>query len=96
MKKANFKKSIDGLKQFCRSSARHSFLSFLVLLLIALLLGGILFYKYNILAGQREPEISGQPIEFKENLYQKILGEWQKRGERFEAAKEKEYLDIFR
>ena len=96
MSKENLRKLKDKLSKFGRISAEHAFLSFLVLAFIALLIGGLLFYQYSILVQRAEPQINQEPIQFKEELYQKVLKQWQAREERFEEAQEKEYLDIFK
>lgn len=87
------KKSTIKILEF---AAGHLFLSFLVLLSIAILLGLAIFYKYNVLPGRTEPELRGEIIWFREDVYQKVLKEWQTRGEGFEAAKTKEYPDPFK
>ena len=80
----------------CRSLARHAFLSFLVLLLVSLLLGALLFYKYSYLTAKTEPEVSDKTTQFKKDLFQKVIDEWQNRQERSEGADTKKYLDSFR
>jgi len=96
MNKGDLEKIKSKLSKFCLFSAEHSFLSILILISIALLMGGWLFYQYSILAQKAEPQVTGQTIQFKENLYQEILDQWQIRQDSLEAADEKEYLDIFR
>jgi len=96
MKKEDFKKLEDKVTKFGRISAEHAFLSFLALVFIASLVGGLLFYQYSILIQRAEPQITEEPIQFKENLYQEILGQWQARNERFEEVDKKEHLDIFK
>jgi len=75
--------------------SEHAFWACLILIFLALLLGGFMFYKYYILIKRAEPEIKEVPLQFKEDLYQNILSEWQERGERFESADFKEYPDLF-
>ena len=96
MNKGDLEKFKSKLSKFCLFSAEHSFLSILILIFIALLIGGWLFYQYSILTQKAEPQITKQTIQFKENLYQEILDQWQDREEKFKAAGEKEHLDIFR
>jgi hypothetical protein len=74
----------------------HAFLSFLGLLILALILGSAVFYKYSFLAGEEEPESTEKPLKFKEKTYQEILKIWGKREKRFEEADSKEYPDPFR
>lgn len=75
--------------------AEHAFLVFLISVLAALIFGGIMFYKYNILVQKKEPEVREAPLQFKKDIYQNILTEWRQREERFEAADSKEYPDPF-
>ncbi|RLC35056.1 MAG: hypothetical protein DRZ76_01190 [Candidatus Nealsonbacteria bacterium] len=76
-------------------AAEHAFWVFLILVFLALLLGGYMFYKYYILAKRVEPEIKEASLQFKEDLYQTILSEWQEREIRFREAETKEYPDPF-
>ena len=76
--------------------AEHAFLTFLFLFFVSLLLGAIMFYVYNTLAQQTEPQLEVVSPEFKEKLYQDILKEWQLREEKFEsAASKQEYPKLF-
>ena len=71
-------------------------MTFLALLLIALILGGLIFYKYSILTGKEEPTISEKPPQFEEKTYQTVLKTWQEKEKRFEEADSKTYPDPFR
>ena len=66
--------------------ADHAFFAFLFLFFISLILGAIMFYRYDILVQQIEPEPEVALIEFKEELYQDVLKEWQVRQEKFDSA----------
>ncbi len=91
---SSFKKNREYISKIFRFSAEHLFLSSLVLILVSLLLGALVFYKYGILSQKVEPEL-GPVIKFEKDTYQKILKEWQDRGEVFEEAKTKTYPDLF-
>ena len=78
-----------------RPIAEHAFLTSLILILIAVIAGIALFYKYEVLAKKSAPEIKEPPFQFKKDLYQKVLSEWQNREERFESAVGKEYPNLF-
>lgn len=86
----------DCLFNLLRSAAERLFLTFLVLVFISLLISSAVFYKYYVLPQKIEPELSQEVIKFQEDIYKKILQEWQDRGERFDAAKTKEYTDPFK
>ena len=78
-----------------RILGERAFLVSLILIFLALILGGFIFYKYNILAQKTEPQIIEKPFQFKESLYQKILEEWQGHQRKFDEAELKEYPDLF-
>jgi hypothetical protein len=84
------------LKKIVWSVGKHSFIAFLLLFLLALILGGFVFYQYSFLAEKSEPQTAIQPLEFKESLYQEILEEWNERQDNFGGAEGKEYPDLFR
>jgi len=70
--------------------------TFFFLLILALIFGGLIFYQYSFLVEKKESQIIERPIQFKEELYQKILEEWEERQEQFEKSDSKEYRDLFR
>jgi hypothetical protein len=79
-----------------RSLATHSFLTFLGLLFLALILSGFIFYQDVILMGKiSEPMTSKRLTKFEEETYQKVLEQWQKRKEKFDAVDSKQYSDLF-
>ena len=94
-KQLKFVKIKEFLSAALKLAAERLFFTFIILILIALLLGLSAFYKYGILPQKAKPEIGAGSVRFEENIYQKILEEWASRGERFEAAKTKEYLNPF-
>ena len=94
--KLKLKKIKDFLTKLPRTFGERAFLTFLGLLLIALIFGGLIFYKYSILVEKAEPEISEIPLKFKEKTYQEVLKVWQEKEKRFEEANFKIYPDPFR
>jgi len=94
--KLKLKKIKDFLTKLPRTLGERAFLTFLGLLLIALIFGGLIFYKYSILVEKAEPEISEIPLKFKEKTYQDVLKIWQEKEKRFEEADLKEYPNPFR
>ena len=55
-----------------------------------------MFYVYDISAQQAEPHPEAVPVEFKEDLYQDILKEWQAREQKFESvASEEKHPKLF-
>jgi hypothetical protein len=69
--------------------------TFFILLVLALIFGGLIFYQYSFLAEKKEPQITERKIQFKEEIYQKILNEWEERQKKFDQAEQKEYRDLF-
>lgn len=96
MKNIKIKKIKEKLKKISRTLAEKAFLTFLGLFLIALIIGGILFYQYNVLVKKSEVKVFEKPLQFQEKSYQSILKTWQEREEKFKAANFKEYPDPFR
>ena len=89
------KKIQESLKKLIKTLVENSFLAFLELLLIALIIGGIVFYQYSILAKKSPAEISEKPFQFQENAYQEILKKWQEKEKRFKEVDLKEYPNPF-
>lgn len=94
--KVKTKKTNEFLKRLPRTLGDKAFLTFLVFLLMALIFGGIIFYKYNILIKKVQPEIVEKPIQFKEKAYQDVLKTWQGKEERFKETDLKQYPDPFK
>ena len=74
--------------------ARHPFLTCLFLFILSLIIGGLLFYKYIILAQKIKPELLEISV-LKENDYREVLEVWQRQEKKFNEADLKEYPDSF-
>lgn len=72
----------------------NAFLFLLIFILLEILFGEYLFYKYVFLAKMQEDEAIVS-ITFKENTYRSVLEEWKKRDAIFEHASENHYPDPF-
>jgi len=94
--KIKTKKIKDFFKRLPQTLGEKAFLTFLGLLLLALILGGIIFYQYNILVKRAEVQITEKPLQFQEKTYQDILKIWQEKEKRFQEIDLKEYPDPFR
>lgn len=90
-----FIKIQESSLRFFRILAEHLFLTSLIFMLISILFGLLVFYRYAILSQRVEPE-PGEVIKFQENTYKKIINEWQGREDELEAVKTKEYHDPFK
>lgn len=87
-------KTIIFLKKLPWIIATRVLLTSIFFLFLALLIAAI-FYKYETLIFKIQPDISQELIQFREDLYQKILEEWENREERFNQADLKEYPNPF-
>lgn len=93
--KVKIKKIKERLKRLPRALAERAFLTFFGLFTVSLILGALIFFQYSFLIQEKEPQITEEPLQFKEKNYQDVLKTWQEREERFEEADLKEYLDPF-
>ena len=90
-------KKIEGfLKKLPRILGERAFLTFFGLVILALIFGAIVFYKYNFLTKKSEPQTTENPLKFKEKTYEDVLKIWQEKEERFEGADLKEYPNPFK
>ena len=96
LKKIKIKKIGSFLKKLPRILGERAFLTFLGLMILSLILGAIVFYKYSFLTKKIEPQITERPLKFKEKTYEDVLKSWQEREERFKKADFKEYPNPFR
>lgn len=94
--KIRTKRIKEIFKKLPKSLGEKAFLTFLVLLLVALIFGGIIFYQYGILAKKTEIQITERPLQFEENTYQEVLKVWQEKEERFKETDLKQYPDPFK
>lgn len=87
------KKSFAKLPKYL---AERGFLFFFVLFLVALIIGGLIFYKYVILIEGETPPVEDRTFEFKEANYRTTLKFWEEKSKEFEASNAKQYPDPFR
>lgn len=52
----------ESFKKLLRTLGERSLLTFFTLLIITLIIGNLVFYKYSFLAEKKEPEVSGGTI----------------------------------
>lgn len=86
----------EKLAKLLKTLAERAFLVSLGLFAFALIVGGLIFYQYNILVPKTEPPLSEEPFQFQEKTYQKVLKIWQEKEKRFEEADSKKYPNPFR
>ena len=78
-----------------RVLAERSFLASLLFLLLALVLGGILYYRYDFLASKNEPQPNEVSLKLQREAYLSVLTEWQEGLTKFESADFKNWSDPF-
>lgn len=83
------------IKKLPRQMAEHFFYAILVFLVIVFFLGGVIFYQYNFLANNRNIRDISNNLNFKEEVYQKILSVLDKRETRFNESDNKSYSNPF-
>jgi len=94
--KIKVQKIKEFLKRLFLVLGEKAFLTFLGLLLMALIFGAIIYYQYSALTKRAEVQIIGEPLQFQEKAYQNVLKIWQEREKKFEEADLKKYFDPFR
>jgi hypothetical protein len=96
LKRIKLNKVKKILKKLPKTLGEKAFLTFLGFLLISLIFGAAIFYRYSILIKKEKPEITEKHLRFREKTYQTILKEWQERNKKFSEIDLKEYPDPFR
>ena len=89
------KKILFGFKKLPETLALHSFVFILVVVFIALGIGGIVSYKYVYIAEKAVAVNSNKQLIFDEKKYQSVLLEWQKRDKIFNNITQKAVTDPF-
>lgn len=95
LSKRDLEKAFGNLKKIPRLLASNAFLTFLASLVLCLVIGGVIFYQYTILAEPSDEVEVVKPIQFKEETYQTILQEWQERNLGLLEAETKTYPNPF-
>jgi len=93
--KIKFGKIKLSISKFPRKMAERAFITFLGFLVLFLIFGAILFYKYVFLAQNAEPDILDESVKFNEKLFQEISQGLTERDENFKSADSKQYPDPF-
>jgi len=94
------KLKIKKIKEFFQKIpfllAKKAFLFFLGLLVLALIFGGLIFYRYNVLVKKIEIQIIEEPLKFQEKTYHNLLKIWQEKERRFQESEVKTYPKLFK
>ncbi|HDZ54292.1 MAG TPA: hypothetical protein ENI19_00125 [Candidatus Nealsonbacteria bacterium] len=95
IKKIRFDKIKVVFGKLLRILGEKVFLTFLGLLVVFLVFGAFLFYKYIFLVEKAQPEIIESSLQFDEGLFQKILEKSRDKQKKFEETETKKYPDPF-
>jgi len=100
--KIDFKKIPDALKsapsfvvEVIWLIGKRAFWLTILLILVDLIIGGAVFYKYVFYAENDKSYLNNPPLQFDENSYQEILSQWEKRDESLNQFIQKNYPDPF-
>jgi len=90
---------LDKIKNFLRKISKiltkKPFLTLMALIVVAFILGGIIFYKFCYLISKVELQIIERPFSFKEDIFKDILKEWAEREKNIAEIEFKEYPNPF-
>jgi len=95
MKSIKFNRIKNFFSETAETIAEHSFLASLALILLAVVLGGLILFKYSFLAEREEVEVLEKPLFFNEAAMRDIKNIWQERQKRFEEAGTRKYPELF-
>src|SRR3989344_1568000 len=93
--KLNISGVVGKIKKIPWILGSRAFLIILLLILLDLILGEFLLYKYAILVKKEEPEITGNIVKFEYGAYLKVLEKWQAKEQQFTESVEKSYNSPF-
>jgi len=93
--KIKFDKFGKSLGRIPRILAEKTFLTFIAFLILALIISAFIFYKDVFLIKRKQPEISEKPLQFKQDVLERILKKWEIRQKKFEEANSKQYPNPF-
>lgn len=93
--KIDITKFKDFFKKLPEILAGHAFLSVLVIILLEMILGAVLFYKYSMLPEQTEIQAPEDVVQFKQEVYEEVSNKWIEQRRKFEKTQTKEYFDFF-
>ena len=95
MKKIEVGKTKKIIREIPLFIAKHILQFSLLLLLIALIVGVNVFYKYNVLATKTALKKLDDNCPLNESSYNRVLEVWDKHDLMFERAGSKQYYDVF-
>lgn len=95
-KQIKLNKVKEFFKKWLRVLGENLFLTSLSLILISLIVGSFVFYRYSVLVEESEPGAVSKSSLLKEEEIREILKIWETRQKNFEEADLKTYPDPFK
>jgi len=89
--KENFLKLYKLFQKLPYFLARRVLIVIFAIVLFDAALGAVLFYTYVVLPEKAEPEISKDSLGFRQDLYDKVLIQWQKQEQDIKDFSQKSY-----
>ncbi|OGZ67385.1 MAG: hypothetical protein A3C58_03795 [Candidatus Staskawiczbacteria bacterium RIFCSPHIGHO2_02_FULL_34_10] len=74
----------------------NAFLFILIFILLDILFGELIFYKYIFLVRKEEPKVASLSTKFQENIYQSVFKEVEKRENILNNPSSEIYIDLFK
>ena len=96
MRREIISKIKSGIIKFFWFLGEQVFVAFLILMMISLLIGGFIFYKYYLIPKKKSPSTVESPLRFNEKLYKKVLEKLKERERKVMEADLKTYPDPFK
>ena len=95
IKNLKTKKIKNQIGKLVRKLGEKAFICFVVLVLFASLLGGLILYKYTVEIERTQPKSPEGITKFDEPTYRRVLQEWQDREAKFIEIDSKQYKNPF-
>ncbi len=96
LKKLKLNKINKFFKKWLRVLGENPFLASLALILLSLIIGSSVFYRYSVLVEERELGTMFKPLILEEEAIKEILKIWETRQKNFEEADLKTFPDPFK
>lgn len=90
-----FKTALRLTKKFFWFLGKYAFSVTLVIILLELVLGGVLFYQYQLSLKKGESDTSNESFQFKYSVYQNVLTRWELRDQKLQESLQKNYSNPF-
>jgi len=95
MKKIDIKQLQSSAKKLPWKIANNLFVSFVVLIVLALLIGALIFFRFYVYSPQEEGESATPTFRFRSQIYQQVLDVWQEREKSLQETNSKQYPSLF-